>query len=201
MEVGIPTSVLTERRDLIWFSGNFTGGVTPVPIPNTEVKSTEVDGTMVSRPWESRTLPVSFKPLIEFQLRAFFVPQVVPQVVGVLYRHYDEIMLQLEKRLETSEFDNDIELKNRLINAIALRRSRSDRLRSARQAGTDSAMKTPGGIDLSHSQINPRRDRDQIQMRFDPAMIERIRQEGFDGLEFNIESIVSVTNLHQLLGV
>ena len=39
-------------------SGNFTGGVTPVPIPNTEVKSTEVDGTVVSRPWESRTLPV-----------------------------------------------------------------------------------------------------------------------------------------------
>ena len=44
------------------FSGNITGGVTPVPIPNTEVKSTEVDGTMVSRPWESRTLPVFLMP-------------------------------------------------------------------------------------------------------------------------------------------
>ena len=42
-------------------SGNFSGGVTPVPIPNTEVKPTEVDGTIVTRLWESRTLPVYIK--------------------------------------------------------------------------------------------------------------------------------------------
>ena len=47
-----------KRESRYDFSGNFTGGATPVPIPNTEVKSTEVDGTMVTRPWESRTLPV-----------------------------------------------------------------------------------------------------------------------------------------------
>ena len=47
------------------YSGNFTGGATPVPIPNTEVKPTEVDGTVVSRPWESRTLPVSFPPAVD----------------------------------------------------------------------------------------------------------------------------------------
>ena len=40
------------------FPGGYTEGVTPVPIPNTEVKPTEVDGTVVTRPWESRTLPV-----------------------------------------------------------------------------------------------------------------------------------------------
>ena len=45
------------------YSGNFTRGVTPVPIPNTAVKPVKVDGTMVSRPWESRTLPVLFKAL------------------------------------------------------------------------------------------------------------------------------------------
>ena len=53
-------------------SGNFTGGVTPVPIPNTEVKPTEVDGTIVTRLWESGTLPVYFKsPVIE-RLRGFY---------------------------------------------------------------------------------------------------------------------------------
>ena len=52
-------------------SGNFTGGVTPVPIPNTEVKPTEVDGTIVTRLWESRTLPVYFKPLIVNSVRGF----------------------------------------------------------------------------------------------------------------------------------
>ena len=39
------------------FSGNFTEGATPVPIPNTAVKPFEVDGTLVARLWESRTLP------------------------------------------------------------------------------------------------------------------------------------------------
>ena len=48
------------------FSGNFTGRATPVPIPNTEVKPIEVDGTMVTRPWESRTLPGYLEcPVIE----------------------------------------------------------------------------------------------------------------------------------------
>ena len=47
-----------SEGSFIIISGNFTGGVTPVPIPNTEVKPTEVDGTVVTWPWESRTLPV-----------------------------------------------------------------------------------------------------------------------------------------------
>lgn len=43
------------------FSGNVTEGATPVPIPNTEVKPFEVDGTIVARLRESRKLPVYFK--------------------------------------------------------------------------------------------------------------------------------------------
>ncbi len=34
------------------------GGATPVPIPNTEVKSSSVDGTWRVAAWESRTLLV-----------------------------------------------------------------------------------------------------------------------------------------------
>ena len=33
-----------------------TGGVTPVPIPNTVVKPSEADGTWFKRTWESRKL-------------------------------------------------------------------------------------------------------------------------------------------------
>ena len=36
-------------------------GVTPVPIPNTMVKTQEADGTMLETVWESRWLPDSFK--------------------------------------------------------------------------------------------------------------------------------------------
>ena len=39
------------------FLGGFTGGATPVPIPNTEVKPSRADDTMTERSWESRTLP------------------------------------------------------------------------------------------------------------------------------------------------
>ncbi len=37
--------------------GGDGGGVTPVPIPNTEVKPTSADGTWVETPWESRSPP------------------------------------------------------------------------------------------------------------------------------------------------
>ena len=41
-----------------WFvnkvSGGYTGGVTPVPIPNTEVKPSMADDTWAAKPWESK---------------------------------------------------------------------------------------------------------------------------------------------------
>jgi hypothetical protein len=37
--------------------GGHTGGATPVPIPNTEVKPSKADATAAVRQWESRTLP------------------------------------------------------------------------------------------------------------------------------------------------
>ncbi len=39
------------------FSGGHSGRVTPVPIPNTEVKPASADGTWGDSPWESRTSP------------------------------------------------------------------------------------------------------------------------------------------------
>src|SRR6059058_4256980 len=41
-------------------SGGYIGGVTPVPIPNTEVKPTRADGTPRETARESRSLPDLF---------------------------------------------------------------------------------------------------------------------------------------------
>jgi hypothetical protein len=39
------------------FSGGFVERVTPVPIPNTEVKPLRADGTALEAAWESRSPP------------------------------------------------------------------------------------------------------------------------------------------------
>ena len=39
------------------FPGGHRRGVTPVPIPNTEVKLSTADGTACESVWESRSLP------------------------------------------------------------------------------------------------------------------------------------------------
>ena len=39
------------------FLGGYAEGVTPVPIPNTEVKPLRVDGTALEAVWESRSPP------------------------------------------------------------------------------------------------------------------------------------------------
>ncbi len=64
-----------------------------------------------------------------------------------------------------------------------------------------SSMAMPGGIDLDRNkmQLNTRKE-EGITMHFDAAMVGRIRREGFDGLEFQIQSIVPVTDLSLLLG-
>jgi hypothetical protein len=41
------------------FSGGFSEGETPLPIPNRAVKPLSADGTWLARAWESRTPPVS----------------------------------------------------------------------------------------------------------------------------------------------
>jgi hypothetical protein len=48
-------------RILRQVSGGNSGGVTPVPIPNTEVKPASADGTWGETPWESRS-PPDFSP-------------------------------------------------------------------------------------------------------------------------------------------
>ena len=59
--------IIVKHFSVRWFvirtqdlAGGYTVGETPVPIPNTEVKPYEVDGTLVARLWESRKSPVYF---------------------------------------------------------------------------------------------------------------------------------------------
>ena len=44
----------------LYVSGDYGKEVTPVPIPNTEVKLFSADGTAWESVWESRTLPELF---------------------------------------------------------------------------------------------------------------------------------------------
>jgi hypothetical protein len=62
---------------------------------------------------------------------------------------------------------------------------------------------TPGGIDLNsrNMQMGIQKEGNGVDMQFDPAMIERIKTEGFDGLEFRIKSIAPAPNLPLLLGL
>ena len=48
------------RRRLIHIPGGHRRRVTPVPIPNTEVKPSTADGTARATAWESRSLPGVF---------------------------------------------------------------------------------------------------------------------------------------------
>ena len=48
-------TLITLQLTFDTFRGN-GGGATPVPIPNTVVKSSSADGTWVATPWESRSL-------------------------------------------------------------------------------------------------------------------------------------------------
>ena len=63
--------------------GGITGGATPVPIPNTEVKPSKADDTAAVRQWESRTLPGYNKgPLIERSAGLFFCLRKKPVCQG-----------------------------------------------------------------------------------------------------------------------
>ena len=53
----VKRQLTTDYWQLIQFLGDLTGGVTPVPIPNTEVKPLRADGTAWATAWETRSLP------------------------------------------------------------------------------------------------------------------------------------------------
>ena len=61
-------------------SGGHTGGATPDPISNSEVKPSRADGTARSSVWESRTLPEFFfeKPHRLLAMGLFFYQGDVP---------------------------------------------------------------------------------------------------------------------------
>ncbi len=58
------------------FPGDFSGGATPVPIPNTAVKPSSPDGTAWVTVWESRTLP---------GINSIQIPAVSNEAAGIFY--------------------------------------------------------------------------------------------------------------------
>ena len=65
------------------FAGGHRIRVTPVPIPNTEVKPDTVDGTVGATPWESRSLPALFgeKSRSEKSGRLFYFTLILKQTL------------------------------------------------------------------------------------------------------------------------
>ena len=63
----VPVSLVSRKN----VPGGITGGATPVPIPNTEVKPSKADDTAAVRQWESRTLPGYKKSLLVKASRLF----------------------------------------------------------------------------------------------------------------------------------
>jgi len=56
-----------------------------------------------------------------------------------------------------------------------------------------------GGIDLNHLKMNVHQQ--GLSFAFDPAMVERIKKAGFDGLDFEIKTILPINNLPSFLGI
>ena len=70
--------IWSSRIGTHWFDSpevprGLAGGVTPVPIPNTEVKPSKADDTAAVRQWDSRTLPGYKKSLLEKSGRLFYL--------------------------------------------------------------------------------------------------------------------------------
>ncbi|MBF0504191.1 MAG: hypothetical protein HQL14_03715 [Candidatus Omnitrophica bacterium] len=69
--------------------------------------------------------------------------------------------------------------------------------------GTQNSQENPGGIDFNSEkmQMDIQKERSGVQIHPDRTVFDRIKAEGFEGLEFKIESIVPMTNLPLLLGL
>ena len=59
-------------------AGGLVGGAIPVPIPNTEVKTSRADGTAPSQVWESRSLPATINKTPVYAYTGVFVLEVPP---------------------------------------------------------------------------------------------------------------------------
>ena len=80
-------SVFVSRVSLFQFPGGHAAGVTPVPIPNTEVKPRWADDTALATVWERRSLPGLFLQTPRFRItgsgrfsfhRLQFLPLLLP---------------------------------------------------------------------------------------------------------------------------
>ena len=67
---------------VILFSGGYSGGATPLPIPNRAVKPSCADGTAGVAQWESRTLPDFLSVLDEYSRTGFCLyPEIRPYMI------------------------------------------------------------------------------------------------------------------------
>ncbi len=87
------------------------------------------------------------------------------------------------------------------------------RLQTLESLPDEAMASSPGGIDFNRAKMrmNINKEGPGVQWQFsakggsasggNPALIDRIRHEGFDGLDFHIERIMPVKDLHLFLGL
>ena len=80
--------------------GGDSGGATPVPIPNTEVKPSSADGTAWETLWESKKLPGFIFIQKAFSFRnAFFVSYMlkfIEKFLNIYYRSKELLKLYID---------------------------------------------------------------------------------------------------------
>lgn len=104
---------------------------------------------------------------------------------GTIMKHRARLRQELERRIREGVFDHDPDLKVRLTQGLIM---------------FDPAMSVEtvnGGIDLTRSRMNVSRQNKEV-LQFDPAMFVCLKQDGFDGLVFQIRSITPINDLPAL---
>ena len=95
------------RRKEIRFLGGYSGEVTPVPIPNTEVKLSRADDTASATRWESRSppgliqkAPSEMTGLFTFYLQKKFIRFILPRQGTPIFNqsHPNYILPHVRKR-------------------------------------------------------------------------------------------------------
>jgi len=99
------------------------------------------------------------------------------------------------------------DLKKQYLKNIRSRKSKANSAMMSKprdKAVITEVKKLPnGGIDFNRINrlSNIHKESTGVRMQFDNAMIERIRRNGFDGLEFHIQSIIPIRNLFLFLSM
>ncbi|MBI4309269.1 MAG: hypothetical protein HY591_02945 [Candidatus Omnitrophica bacterium] len=118
----------------------------------------------------------------------------------ILHLDFPDMSPEAQKLLELFREQWIIDANNKLIDAAMVNKPA---IQEALADQASVAARTQGGIDFNRARINRRKEGPGVVMTFDQSMIARIKRDGFDGLDFRINTIVPlpIMDLRLLLGL